>query len=92
MTQECSHDKKKAIDRLSRIEGQVRGLRKMLEADVDCFEFLKQASAVIGALRSLSVTVLEEHLRNCVTGAMTNEVSSERLTQDLIQIFNRFSK
>lgn len=89
---ECSHDKKRAVDRLSRIEGQIRGLRKMLESDTDCFDFLKQSSAVIGALRSLSGAILEDHLRNCVNDTIKNKEETDRLVADLVQIFNRFSK
>ncbi len=89
---ECSHDKKRAIDRLSRIEGQIRGLRKMLESEADCFDFLKQSSAVVGALRSLSATILEDHLRNCVHDTIKNKEETDKLVADLVQIFNRFSK
>lgn len=64
----------------------------MLEADADCFDFLRQVSAVIGALRSLSETVMEEHLKNCFKVSRLNGEDSDRLAEQLIQIFKRFGK
>ena len=57
---------KKLCNRLSRIEGQVRGLREMLEKDVYCTDILVQVSAVNAALNSFSKELLGEHLRTCV--------------------------
>lgn len=57
---------KKLTNRLSRIEGQVRGLREMLERDVYCIDILVQVSAVNAALNSFSKELLSEHLRTCV--------------------------
>ena len=57
---------KKLTNRLSRIEGQVRGLREMLERDVYCIDVLVQVSAVNAALNSFSKELLGEHLRTCV--------------------------
>ena len=53
-------------NRLSRIEGQVRGLREMLQKDVYCIDILVQVSAVNAALNSFSKELLSEHLRTCV--------------------------
>jgi len=88
----CQHDQKKIIDRINRIEGQVRGLRKMVESDAECFDFLKQVSAVAGALRSLSVVVLEDHLRGCVSEAIRTEDNYEELIGQVIEVFNKFGK
>ena len=57
---------KKLYNRLSRIEGQVRGLREMLQKDVYCPDILIQVSAVNAALNSFSRELLSEHLRTCV--------------------------
>ncbi len=73
---ECACHRKKARDekerrdlmnRLKRIEGQVRGLQRMLEADAYCPDILDQASAVNSALNSFCRTLLENHIRTCVT-------------------------
>ena len=54
------------LNRLSRIEGQVRGVRKMVEEDVYCPDILIQVSAVNAALNSFNKVLLAEHLRSCV--------------------------
>ena len=59
--------KKKLMNRLSRIEGQVRGLRKMVEEDVYCTDILTQSSAISAALDGFSRELLGEHIKGCVT-------------------------
>ena len=54
------------LNRLSRIEGQVRGIKKMVENDVYCPDILIQVSAVNAALNSFNKVLLAEHLRSCV--------------------------
>lgn len=60
-------EKRDLLNRLRRIEGQVRGLERMLEEDAYCPEILVQASAVNSALNSFSRTLLANHLHTCVT-------------------------
>lgn len=57
------------LKRLRRIEGQVRGLQRMVENDDYCIDILTQVSAATKALQSVAVGLLDEHLRHCVTGA-----------------------
>jgi CsoR family transcriptional regulator, copper-sensing transcriptional repressor len=58
------------IRRLRRIEGQVRGLQRMVEEDQYCIDILTQVSAATRALQSVAIGLLEEHLGHCVAGAM----------------------
>ncbi|GAA1054629.1 MAG: metal-sensitive transcriptional regulator [Dietzia sp.] len=58
------------LKRLRRIEGQARGLQKMVEEDKYCIDILTQVSAMTRALQSLSLNLLEEHLGHCVAGAI----------------------
>jgi len=88
----CGEDKKKYLDRLNRIEGQIRGLKKMVVEDRDCMHVLKQVAATAGATRSLGITILEEHLKGCVVGAIKNDKRDKDLIHQVIQIFNKFSK
>jgi DNA-binding FrmR family transcriptional regulator len=60
------------IKRLRRIEGQVRGLQRMVEQDVYCIDILTQVSASTKALQSFALSLLEEHLRHCVAEAVNN--------------------
>lgn len=57
------------LKRLRRIEGQVRGLQRMVEADVYCIDVLTQVSASTKALQAFALQLLEEHLRTCVADA-----------------------
>ena len=57
------------LKRLRRIEGQVRGLQRMVDEDVYCIDILTQVSASTKALQSFALQLLEEHLRHCVADA-----------------------
>ncbi len=58
------------LKRLRRIEGQVRGLQRMVEQDTYCIDVLTQVSAATRALESVALALLEEHLNHCVTHAI----------------------
>jgi DNA-binding FrmR family transcriptional regulator len=58
------------LKRLRRIEGQVRGLQRMVEADTYCIDVLTQVSAATKALEAVALALLEEHLSHCVAGAI----------------------
>jgi DNA-binding FrmR family transcriptional regulator len=62
-------DKKQLLARLRRLEGQVRGLQRMVEQDTYCIDVLTQVAAASKALQGVGVQLLEEHLRHCVAGA-----------------------
>ena len=57
------------VTRLRRIEGQVRGLQRLIEEDTYCIDVLNQVSAVTKALQSVAVGLVDEHLRHCVADA-----------------------
>lgn len=58
------------LRRLRRIEGQVRGLQRLVDEDTYCIDVLTQISAVTSALQSVAVGLLDEHLHHCVTDAV----------------------
>lgn len=62
-------EKQQLQNRLRRIEGQVRGLQRMVDEDTYCIDILTQVSAVTKALETVALTLLDEHLRHCVTDA-----------------------
>ena len=62
-------EKERYLTRLRRIEGQVRGLQKMVEDDQYCMDILTQVSAATRALQSVALGLLEDHLGHCVTQA-----------------------
>ena len=65
-----THNKDNHLKRLRRIEGQVRGLQRMVEDDKYCIDILTQVSAATKALQSFSLELLEEHLSHCVADAV----------------------
>ena len=65
-----THDKDNYLRRLRRIEGQVRGLQRMIEDDKYCIDILTQVSAATKALQSVALGLLEEHLSHCVAEAV----------------------
>jgi CsoR family transcriptional regulator, copper-sensing transcriptional repressor len=66
-----THSKDDHQRRLRRIEGQIRGLQRMVDNDEYCIDILTQISAATRALQAVSVSLLDEHLRHCVTEAIT---------------------
>lgn len=86
--------KKKLLDRLVRIEGQVRGVRRMIEEDRYCVDVLGQVSAIRESLRSTAAVLLEGHVRSCVRDAVASKdlERTEEIYDELIEVFNKFSR
>ena len=80
-------NKDAVVRRLHRIEGQVRGIEKMVEDDRYCIDILTQISAVNTALESLAFKILDEHVRHCVAG----EPSQEKV-EELLAAVHRFAR
>ncbi len=68
------------LKRLRRIEGQIRGLQRMVEQDVYCIDVLTQVSASTKALQSFALQLLEEHLRHCVAAAVVESAADPAAT------------
>jgi len=87
-------DKDALVKRLHRIEGQVRGVEKMVEGDRYCIDILTQISAVTTALDSLAIRILDEHVRHCVAGALASgdEADAGVKTDELIAAVQRFAR
>ncbi|MDQ4103100.1 MAG: metal-sensitive transcriptional regulator [Actinomycetota bacterium] len=66
-----AQDKDAYLKRMRRVEGQVRGIAKMIENDEYCIDVLTQVSAATKALEAVALGLLDEHLRHCVTEAVT---------------------
>jgi len=76
-------DKEALIKRLKRIEGQVRGLQRMVEEDTYCIDVLTQVSATTKALQSVALLLLEDHLGHCVAHALVEggDVADEKIKE-----------
>ena len=82
------------VKRLHRIEGQVRGIEKMVEDDRYCIDILTQIAAVNTALESLAYKLLDDHVRHCVVGALSSGDSDDALqkTEELLAAVHRFAR
>lgn len=77
-------DKDAVLKRLRRIEGQVRGIERMVASDTYCIDVLTQVSAVTKALQTVAVKLVDEHLRHCVAEAVASDdpdLAAERLAE-----------
>ena len=94
MTHGYAAEKGALVKRLHRIEGQVRGLERMLEEDRYCIDILTQTAAVSTALESFAFRILDEHVNHCVSGAMSSgdpDVAAEK-SKELLEAVHRFSR
>ena len=87
-------DKEALVKRLHRIEGQVRGVEKMVEDDRYCIDVVTQIAAVNTALESLAFKILDEHVRHCVAGALSSgdEADAQTKTEELLEAVQRFAR
>jgi DNA-binding FrmR family transcriptional regulator len=69
--------KERTLARLKRIEGQARGLQRMVESEQYCIDILTQVSAMTSALESVALTLLDDHLKHCVREAVASGADAE---------------
>ena len=81
---------KDLLNRLSRIEGQVRGIRKMVEQDAYCTDVLIQVSAVNAALNSVNKVLLANHIRTCVAENIRN--GNDEVVDELVTVLQKLMK
>jgi CsoR family transcriptional regulator, copper-sensing transcriptional repressor len=80
------------LTRLSRIEGQVRGIRRMVEEDKYCIDIVTQVNAARRALESMGLVLLEAHAKGCVRGALTGDSDhdGDAMVDELAAAVSRF--
>jgi DNA-binding FrmR family transcriptional regulator len=87
-------DKPELVKRLHRIEGQVRGIERMLEDDRYCIDMLTQIAAVNTALDSLAFRILDGHVQHCVSDALASgdPGAAAEKSRELLEAVQRFAK
>ena len=82
------------IARLKRIEGQMRGLQRMIDEDVYCIDVLNQVSAATKALQSVAMGLVDEHIRHCVADAAGGDdpVEADRMITEATRAIERLVK
>jgi DNA-binding FrmR family transcriptional regulator len=88
------YDKDALKNRLHRIEGQVRGIERMVDGDRYCIDILTQVGAVKTALESLAFEILNDHVTHCVKDALTagDERTATEKSEELLAAVQRFAK
>ena len=84
-------DKEALIKRLSRIEGQVRGVAKMITEDRYCVDILNQVSALQSALDAVAMRLLENHTHGCMQGAIKSGKGEEAI-DELMMVMRKFAR
>ena len=91
---EHGYDKDALVKRLHRIEGRVRGIERMVEEDRYCVDILTQINAVERALESLASSILDDHVRHCVSGALASgdPAAADAKARELLEAVQRFAR
>ena len=89
-THRSDGEKKKLINRLNRIEGQIRGIRKMLENDADCTDILIQSAAVNAAVNAFNRELISRHMHTCVVRDIRE--GKEEVIDELVETLQRLMK
>ncbi|MCD7953142.1 MAG: metal-sensing transcriptional repressor [Synergistaceae bacterium] len=90
MTERTEEERKKLIHRLNRIEGQIRGIRGMVEKSVYCTDILVQSAAVTAAVNAFNKDLLASHIRNCV--ARDIRAGKDEVIDELVATLQRLMK
>jgi DNA-binding FrmR family transcriptional regulator len=83
-------NKKELQDRLRRIEGQVRGIQRMVDEDQYCIDVLTQVNSATSALRSVGMGLLDEHVRHCVKESIETGTGADKV-EELLAAVARFA-
>ena len=84
-------EKQNLMKRLRRLEGQVRGVQKMIEEDKYCIDILTQITSISAANRQVGMIVLENHVNGCIKDAVKHKQGEEKINE-MMKAVNRFIK
>lgn len=83
--------RKKVIARLKRIEGQVRGVQRMIAEEADCGEILNQIAAIKSAVHHAGVIMFENHAQECISKSL-EQADHEQTFEEIVRVMGRFIK
>lgn len=83
-----SADRARYLTRLKRIEGQVRGIQRMVDEDQYCIDILTQLSAINSALENVGLALLEDHLNHCVASAVSDggKLADDKISEAMVAV------
>ena len=84
-------DKEALLARLRRVEGQVRGIQRMVDEDQYCIDVLTQVNSAVAALRAVGMGLLDDHVRHCVRDSISADGGEEKV-EELVSAVARFAR
>lgn len=90
-TPKNDEEKKQLVNRLKRVEGQVRGIQKMIEEDRYCIDVMIQINAINAALKQVGANLLEHHTSHCVLEAIESG-DGETAVSELVDVMKQYAK
>ena len=84
-------DKQDLLVRLRRIEGQLKGIQRMIDDDRYCVDVLNQLSSVVAATHKVATIILSDHIRGCARDALSSGNDGDRHVEELISVVEAFS-
>jgi DNA-binding FrmR family transcriptional regulator len=87
-----SKDKQAVLARLGRMEGQLRGIQRMVKEDKYCVDVLNQLSSIMAATGKVVTIILQDHIRGCVRDALSRNEHSDDYVNELVAVVERFTR
>ncbi len=91
-THSYTEDTQDIVIRLRRMEGQLKGIRKMVENGEYCVDVLNQLSSIMAATQKVANIIMKDHIKGCVRDALTRNENSEEKVDELISVVEKFTK
>ena len=85
-------NKQQLLIRLRRMEGQLKGIQKMIEEDKYCVDVLNQLSSIIAATQKVANIIMKDHIQGCVRDALVHDDRSQEHVNELISVVEKFTK
>ena len=85
-------DKERILLRLKKMEGQIRGISRMIENDKYCVDVLNQLSSVIAGTNKVAAIIMKDHIKGCVRDAIVRNDHSDEYVNELVEVVERYTR
>ncbi len=85
-------DKERILLRLRKMEGQLKGIRKMVEQDKYCVDVLNQLYSIIAGTQKVAAIIMKDHIQGCVKDAITRNDRSDDYVNELVEVVERYTR
>ncbi len=85
------NDKKEILVRLRKLEGQLKGIQRMVDGDKYCVDVLNQLSSVVAATQKVAAIILTDHIKGCIRDALIRDEHSDDHVNELVTVIERFT-